>query len=514
MDRDIAGPARPPFMRRPAARWAIVPLIGIVLAGVLIVALNGFFRHCAASSPASFVRSVGKPVYLTWADQQGDALGARDGANGHLLWRDAIEGIINGAPVGLTLADGTLYLYGAVQGTVSQTLVFNTLTAIRAGDGHVLWHATLPGETPDPYLAPIVANGIIYATQMEQTSGIPTSIISAFRITDGHKLWEYAPGLRMTALPVRANTLYLVEGAQTGAPLSTQVEAVNATTGQRLWRSALMEGDGGGAMLGSTSMLVTTTQSQKVISGSGPPVFAATGILHVFDLATGKHLWEVSGGREIQATFDATGTTIFATITNGATYVTQPRFPPSFVTAYNAQTGTKLWQYTTDGAPSAPVVAGTLVYFTCALSASIASPDASTLTALDAGTGKQQWHVANALPPVANSGYSTGSVTSPQVQQGTVFTFLLSATDETMVNAFDALSGHLRWSVDVGHIDSLGHPIGTQFPEGPESLLVTAGTVYAVAGNERATTVINAGDGKTLWTFTTKQNTASLIVGV
>jgi outer membrane protein assembly factor BamB len=260
-------------------------------------------------------------------------------------------------------------------------------------------------------------------------------------------------------------------------------------------------------------MLVTTAQSQKVISGSGPPVLTAIGILHVFDLATGKHLWEVSGGREIQATFNATGTTIIATITNGATYITQPRFPPSFVTAYNAQTGTKLWQYTTDGEPSPPVVAGTLVYFTCVLSANMVSSDGSSLTALDATTGKQKWQTVNALPPVADSVVSTGPVNPPQVQQGAVFTFLLGSNDETMVTAFDALSGHLRWSVDVGHADRSAYPVGTQFPQGPESLLVTPETVYAVAGATRATTAICAGDGKTLWTFTTQQNTASLITG-
>ncbi len=518
MDRDAARPTRLPLLRRPAARWTIMPLIGVVLAGVLIVALTGFFQRRAASSATNVVETPSKPIYLTWADQQGYALGARDGANGHLLWRDPIEGITNGAPLGLTLADGTLYLYGAVRDTVSQAQAGITMTAIRAGDGHVLWHVALANQL-DSDLAPVVANGNVYATQLQETGNdqtgfVPASVISAFRVTDGHKLWDYAPGLRVSAMPSRANTLYLVESAQRGAPLSTQVEAMNATTGRLIWRSPLMEGEGGpSAMLGSTSMLVTTAQFQKEIAGSGGPVFASSGFLHVIDLATGKQLWEVPGGQEIQATFDATGATIYATLSDNQLNINQSRFPPSVIAAFDAKTGTKLWQYTADGASSAPVVSGTLVYFTRVLSTNTGSRDANSLTALDAGKGSVQWQKVNALPQVANTGVSSVGVNPPQVLQGAVFTFMLSANDETLVTAFDAQSGHSLWSVDFGQSDKPVYSIGTPHPDGPERLLVTPGVVYAVAGPSRATTAIRAGDGKTLWTFTTQQNTASLIVG-
>lgn len=519
MDRDPAAPPRPAFIHRPAARWTVVPFVGIVLAVVLVVALTGFFRQRTAATATTIAPTPGEPIYLTWADAQGYALGARDGGTGKLLWRDSIAGasIINGTPLGLTLADGTLYLYGSMVGAAAQQFALTQLTAVRASDGHVLWHVALAGQLPDPYVAPIVANGTVYATQLQNTGTMPNSIVSAFRTSDGHKLWDYAPGLRVSAMPLRENTLYMVETAQAGAAQSLQVEAVNAASGQRSWRSALMEGDGAiSATLGSTAMLVAASQTISATVGSTGPAWTNTGYLHVLDLATGTQIWDFHSGVGMQATFDATGMTIFATVTPGLPAVSHDHFDPSLIIAFDARTGAKQWQHATDGAPSAPVVAGGFVYFTCVIEPHAFVPFASSLTALDVRTGAAQWHVRNDLPPASTTAGSQGvsydGVDPPQVMAGTVYSFLLSPKSDLLVAAFETLTGHPRWSDDMGSVGSIFGARGTG-PQGPSILLATPTALYVVAGQPLATTALHPSDGKALWTFSTPQNTASLIVG-
>ena len=493
------------------ARWTIVPLVGGVLALALVVTLIGFFqRHASHPTTTSTASPAMAPVYLTWTDSQGNALGALNGANGKVIWRDSIDGLINGLPLGMTLADGMLYLYGGAQDTSVTQSTANKLTKVRANDGRPLWHVPTR-DTPD--LAPIVADGVVYVTELENPNPFPQSHIEAFS-SDGQPLWNYtSQQMRISAAQVRDHTMYLAEIPQDGSALM-QIEALNATTGQRIWRSTPLAGlDGASLILGRTTLLTTTTAGMK---DPVTHVFTSTGYLYSLDLATGKRLWSFTGGNALQASFDATGATILAMASTDLDFGASPfpdRFPPSTLYALDAQSGTVRWQHATDGFPSSPVVAGGAVYYTCVLSTHSGAPDASSLTALDGQTGRLLWHQIEALPTLPANGISESLVNPPQVVGTAVYALLLSPTNATLVGAYDAASGQQRWSVALGPEPPEASTRGTPHRSGPDILLTTPTGIMTVAGDPVATTTsIRPIDGKVLWTFAPPQNQASLLI--
>ena len=96
--------------------------------------------------------------------------------DGHVLWHmhlNATDGFASGT---VAQANGVVFvatLHGAVY-------------ALRASDGALLWHVARPtGQDNPPFpVSPTVVNGIVYTAAQQH--------IYALRASDGKQLWQYA----------------------------------------------------------------------------------------------------------------------------------------------------------------------------------------------------------------------------------------------------------------------------------------------------------------------------------
>jgi outer membrane protein assembly factor BamB len=225
------------------------------------------------------------------------------------------------------------------------------------------------------------------------------------------------------------------------------VHAVDASTGAFVWTA-----DPGG-----------NSHWSGVSAGWNAVFTASTGgrlSLWSLDASTGVVVWEaeVEGGNGITRPVPA-GDMVFL-----ATHVTTGD-EPGTLHAYDAATGTERWSRTSEHRFSVPAIVGGVVY----------THTTGTVFALDGSTGAVLWES------------QAGSVVPDErttVADGMVF----AATEGGDLDAFDAETGELRWSVRVG--TGLGPGVA-----------VADGRVYASFGRfDVRLTAIEAATGSTLWT--------------
>ena len=185
-------------------------------------------------------------VYVTSRDGL-SALRARDGT---LLWRYALA---NTGFYGLTILDGVVYAEAAkyspatttsthtggyalqiaaskITAPVNRKLPFkqggpSSLYALRASDGHVLWHYQVPGDKNNGVGLLAVAGGLVY---INRTAGPSKNIFSALRASDGSLLWSYPIGAFAGDVLVAIGVAYLTSNDGT-------VDALRTTNGALLW---------------------------------------------------------------------------------------------------------------------------------------------------------------------------------------------------------------------------------------------------------------------------------------
>jgi outer membrane protein assembly factor BamB len=181
---------------------------------------------------------------------------------------------------------------------------------------------------------------------------------------------------------VASGTLYIDEGCKAGA---TDIVAVSARTGSRRWHQEVVGGQAGLSVAGGIVAYTRWNGSQAYVG--------------VLDATHGTTVWgPVSiGGHQLES---------MPAIAYGAIYYWEFLNDYGYIVAYNAQTGSQLWQYTI--ARSFASVANQIVWI-----AFNGSP-----LALNPATGQYLWNVGGTdnlgLPLVVN-GVVYGGCNGPYV---------------------------------------------------------------------------------------------------
>ncbi|MBD2755683.1 outer membrane protein assembly factor BamB family protein [Spirosoma validum] len=186
--------------------------------------------------------------------------------------------------------------------------------------------------------------------------------------------------------------------------------------------------------------------------------------------------------------------------------------------AIDASTGTKKWEYLTDGVVySSPIYADGVVFF---------GGGDKKLLAIDASTGAKKWEFSGPngftgsaptysdkiiyIPDSFNRLYAidatTGTkkwefsgadiLTNAVVENGTVYA---SARNRRYVYAIDAATGAKKWEATTGGSYSVGE----------YSVAVMSGLVYTVTTNGKQLQALDAATGAKKWDFTIDGNTTS-----
>ncbi|MFG2086858.1 PQQ-binding-like beta-propeller repeat protein [Spirillospora sp. NPDC048824] len=302
------------------------------------------------------------------------------------------------------------------------------------------------------------------------------------------QLWSYGTQPNWTPV-VKDGTVYFGEG-------DGSVHAVDARTGDRLWKSDGAWGSGDSLLLSGDSIY---SSGYTDSSFDGGRVFA-------LDAGTGRRLWEhpvqalhdevLSGGNfyfhhgtseiwqsSVEALDTATGKKLWSHETefvwelaahgDVVYYVGSSKEEPGpQLHALNAGTGERLWKvpFAKDvhDRPASLTVIGGVLY---------AMGENGTVSAHDASDGRRLWSSPTGLrdfddsgPPVVADGLLYASATDPQEENGQAF-------------AIDTKTGAVKWRRNLPLVSS--------------SLTVSSGTVY-VGTTSGELHLLNAGDGASL----------------
>lgn len=223
-----------------------IPLSG---SGARIVALRHASGQVAWESQATIL-NMGVEDGKLWVQEQDHSLNGISGKDGSLIWRTGLSGDtqVLAALGGLLyvedsqqrlsayqIADGSLqwrYDGGGAVLAVDQGLVYvehilaNSgpfLTALRVGDGKVVWQSTSLKALP---VRVLVANGVVYS--YGEDAGL-----TAVRVRDNRVLWRRALQQRDRLEAVAAGMVYVASDQ------NSTVMALNGQTGAPLWRYTL-----------------------------------------------------------------------------------------------------------------------------------------------------------------------------------------------------------------------------------------------------------------------------------
>lgn len=170
----------------------------------------------------SQVLVVGSMVYVnTAADNNSSTLSVVQASNGKLLWRNTLATF---TPSLMGVVDGTVYL-SQDQGDASFATA--TINALRANDGHIIWHLSLQKNEGMANGGVVVVNGIVYFATSQ-------GVVYALQASTGSLLWHTAQHTTMGDLP-NAATPVVANGMVYSAD-RLGLSAYAASDGKLMWQ--------------------------------------------------------------------------------------------------------------------------------------------------------------------------------------------------------------------------------------------------------------------------------------
>ncbi|QDO88252.1 S8 family serine peptidase [Ornithinimicrobium ciconiae] len=315
------------------------------------------------------------------------------------------------------------------------------LTAVDLATGQTRWQVpTGGGQRATPAISPD-------GTTVYVTTGNSATML-ALSAADGSTTWSYSfdGDVPTYATPtVVDGTVYVAAGSGDAG----SVHAVDAATGERVWRTPI----GGGVFFGPS-----------VADGVAVAASTGTGTVVGLDTTTGELLWQRS---------DTISITLPA-IDAGKVYLgtTNPEFTNGTLLALDLQTGAQLWQAEGhgDSQGSSPVLYGDLVI--------LGSHTAGAVSAYDATSGELVWNHF-----VGSAVTSSVAVTTSGV--------VLGASQNWGVYALDATSGELLWE------DQMPAPVlaSTAVSDDAALFLSRDGTLAAYRSSGVITGTVTGPDG-------------------
>lgn len=198
---------------------------------------------------------VGRVVFVganrTW-------IYALDATDGHQLWATNMQEIIKAAP---TYANGIVVVNSS-----------NSATALDARTGLVRWKFHEIGFGWPTTASPTVQGQIVYVALGDKT------IVFAFNLQTGQKIWAYNAGDRLISTPLVVGQQVII-GTWKG-----KIEAVNAASGAQIWHYNINEALPRGMSIDGIAGSFAT---------SNDTIFVGTfnGNIIAIDAATGRLRW-------------------------------------------------------------------------------------------------------------------------------------------------------------------------------------------------------------------------------
>ncbi len=361
---------------------------------------------CAAPkpepSPISTIAHEGKePGELLWHHPQ--SLGLWEGVSGTMV------------------VDGIVYLHGLS-------------AALDAVTGELRWS--------NPGFSPVLSGDSFYVWTYEGD-------LQAVDARTGKELWTYDTG----SAAGHAYPLTVAEGVVFTSWDKDRMYAIDAKTGELLWRSSLVDG-------GEISS--SAIDNGVVILGVDLPDPRWTGgYVYGLDASTGEFLWRKEGAsRGIFSPSHCSGVS-FGTLRDNV--YTQ------YLSAMRSSTGLELWKH--EASHDHPVFNGEIVYSLYSRSGTYS--DGTFMIAVDVSTGEKLWTLA-----ITGPGYGgpTDGLPMPMAIDidGTVYVL---HTSENRIYQLDPLTGKelASYQVLAGAISP--HSIGVS---GGVAYLPTQGGLYAI----------------------------------
>ncbi len=323
------------------------------------------------------------------------------------------------------------------------------------------WSANI-GSQPEGAPSPIYFHGLVYIATL-------SGYLNAYNATNGTLVWQFnsATGYANLSSPVldpATNTIFFgtlgyLQPQDTG--VASPFYALDASTGVLKWSVIIPGDDYGFPTLAFNTIYVGVANE-------------GTGSLLAIDETTGNLDWQyqANGGVWGAVGVDQQTNTIFTGVGN----------PGDEVLAFNAVSGTLLWQYKVppygfdDDIGAAIAVANGMLYV---------DSKNGNMYALNENTGMPVWSTQIGL-------HSIGNVSSPAISpNGTLYVGSLDGN----VYALNATTGAIIWKTHTAHAIF-------------SSPAVANGVVY-VASNNHKFYALNTTTGAVLWTYTTSGPTFS-----
>ncbi|WP_109474065.1 carboxypeptidase regulatory-like domain-containing protein [Ornithinimicrobium cavernae] len=330
-------------------------------------------------------------------------LSALDRASGEVRWQVSTGGGQRATPA--ISADGAT-LYVTTGGNA-------TLLALNTSDGSTRWTYSLDGDVPT-YATPTVVDGTVYVAAGIGEAGSVHAVDAA----TGERVWRTPIGGGVFFGPAVADGVAVTSSTATG-----RVVALDTATGAVLWERS-----------DTISISLPAIDAGKVYLGTSNSSFTSGSVL-ALDLLTGAQVWEAEGHGDTQGSSPVLydDLVILGSHTAGA------------VSAYDATSGELVWNHFVGSAVTSSVAVTTSGVV-------LGASQNWGVYALDATSGERLWEDQLPAPILSSTAVSDDSVVFVS-RDGTVATYRSTGTVSGTVTGPD---GPVEATVEL-----VGTPHGT-----------------------------------------------------
>ncbi len=346
-----------------------------------------------------------------------------DASTGAQVWNHA--GYLNG----FTVANGYVYVGGASQG--SSFSMQGVISCLNANSGVQLWNYS-DGTS---FSTPVVNGGIVYAGGFGYTlsTGVNIGFIYAFNSSTGDKLWSFL-GPKSTrfdsqTLVVENTNLYAMSAAYSEQDASWQsgIYAFNAYTSEKLWNYT-SPGQFSSFVASDQNIYVSSNfvDTRNYIDAEKSGGYVYEGGVLALNAQSGTRIWNYSINNSVG----------IPVITNNMIYVASG---DGVVYSFNVTDGYVIWNYTSGTGLGSLLSANNYLYV----------GSSSGIYCFDEESGKVVWNFAT-------SDFTGSSGTNPTFADGIIYLgwngpMFFSPTTQHNFYALDAWTGQKLWNYTLGY---------------------------------------------------------------
>lgn len=221
---------------------------------------------------------VGDTIYALGNDAQNSAaVYAFATSDGTIRWQLPVTGCLAAPMEPPLVVDGVVYvsLTGHFNGSIGCKPI-GWVYALRASDGHVLWHAPF-SQSVWPTLA--LTNGVLIVSNSTDNKYPATSWLTGLRASDGKQLWRISHATDKIEFAAESGVVVTKSASGIRYDSGLRVETFRASDGKSLWTSAVIPSSDPGYFM------------NPLLANGIIYIFSASGILYALRASDGREAW-------------------------------------------------------------------------------------------------------------------------------------------------------------------------------------------------------------------------------